>query len=286
MSKTTSKIAHAVAQTGPSLKSMAKMLLLSRCTRPWPRREDARGDAIIVMGNGPSLAQTIAEHGETLTSMPTMAVNFAAIAPEFTRLRPGYYIMVDPLFCAPSANPNMQRLRRALADVDWDMVLIVPRGKVGALDPAITANPHIHTLCINAVGLEGWTWLTHWAYTHRLGMPRPRNVLIPAIMAAAWLGFGTIYVAGADHSWMRTIAVDDDNNVISVQPHFYKDDAAEQKRVDTTYRGYRLHDIVHSFYVAFRSYHLLEAWARRRHINIFNITPGSYIDAFERRTIG
>ena len=85
---------------------------------------------------------------------------------------------------------------------------------------------------------------------------------------------------------MRTIAVDDDNNVISVQPHFYKDDAAEQKRVDTTYRGYRLHDIVHSFYVAFRSYHLLEAWARRRHINIFNITPGSYIDAFERRTIG
>lgn len=152
MSKTTSKIAHAVAQTGPSLKSMAKMLLLSRCTRPWPRREDARGDAIIVMGNGPSLAQTIAEHGETLTSMPTMAVNFAAIAPEFTRLRPGYYIMVDPLFFAPSANPNMQRLRRALADVDWDMVLIVPRGKVGALDPAITANPHIHTICINAVG--------------------------------------------------------------------------------------------------------------------------------------
>lgn len=285
MGKMTSKIKHALAQTSPSLKSVAKMLLQSRCTRPWPRRDASRGDAIVVMGNGPSLAQTIAEYGETLASMPTMAVNFAAIAPEFTRLRPGYYIMVDPLFFAPSDQPNMVRLRRALADVDWDMTLIVPRGKAAKLDPAITANPHIHPVSINAVGLEGWQWLTHWAYSHRLGMPRPRNVLIPAIMAAAWLGYDTIYVAGADHSWMRTIAVDDDNNVISVQPHFYKDDASEQKRVDTTYRGYRLHDIVHSFYVAFRSYHLLQAWAHHRHIDIFNVTPGSYIDAFDRKNL-
>lgn len=285
MAKTISKITHTLAQTAPSLKSVTKMLLQSRCTRPWPHRSDACGNAIVVMGNGPSLAQTIAEHGERLATMPTMAVNFAAIAPEFTRLRPEYYIMVDPLFFTPSDQPNMQRLRRALADVDWDMTLIVPQGKVVALDPTIIANKHIHPLCINAVGLEGWRWLTHWAYTHRLGMPRPRNVLIPAIMAAAWLGFGTIYVAGADHSWMRTIAVDDDNNVISVQPHFYKDDASEQKRVDTTYRGYRLHDIVHSFYVAFRSYHLLAAWARRRHIDIFNVTPGSYIDAFDRKNL-
>ncbi len=285
MGKTISKITHALTRTAPSLKSVAKMLLQSRCTRSWPHRDAACGDAIVVMGNGPSLAQTIAEHGDRLATMPTMAVNFAAIAPEFTRLRPRYYIMVDPLFFAPSEQPNMVRLRRALAAVDWNMTLIVPQGKVAALDPAITANKQIHPLCINAVGLEGWQWLTHWAYTHRLGMPRPRNVLIPAIMAAAWLGFGTIYVAGADHSWMRTIAVDDDNNVISVQPHFYKDDASEQKRVDTTYRGYRLHDIVHSFYIAFRSYHLLAAWAHSRHIDIFNITPGSFIDAFERRTL-
>lgn len=280
-----SKIAKALALTGPSLKSIAKMLVQSRCTGKWHPKASAEDNAIIVMGNGPSLAQTIAEHGSLLASMPTMAVNFAAIAPEFARLRPRYYIMVDPLFFTPSEQPNMQRLRRALADVDWDMTLIVPCGKAAELDAAITANPHIHILCINAVGLEGWQWLTHWAYSHRLGMPRPRNVLIPAIMAAAWLGYDTIYLAGADHSWMRTIAVDDGNNVISVQPHFYKDDAAEQKRVDTTYRGYRLHDIVHSFYIAFRSYHLLQAWARRRHIDIFNVTPGSYIDAFDRKKL-
>ena len=283
MAKTISNIAKALALTGPSLKSIAKMLLQSCCTGKWQAKAD--GDAIVVMGNGPSLAQTIANHGDRLASMPTMAVNFAAIAPEFVRLRPRYYIMVDPLFFAPSDQPNMLRLRQALAAVEWDMALIVPQGKVAALDPAIKSNPHIRVAGINAVGLEGWQWLTHWAYTHRLGMPRPRNVLIPAIMAAAWLGYRTIYVAGADHSWMRTIAVDDDNNVISVQPHFYKDDASEQKRVDTTYRGYRLHDIVHSFYVAFRSYHMLQAWARRRHIDIYNVTPGSYIDAFERRSL-
>lgn len=275
----------ALTQFAPSLKSVVKMLLQSRCTRSFAAHARPAAEAIVVMGNGPSLSETIARYGERLASMPTMAVNFAAIAPEFVRLRPRYYIMVDPLFFMPSEQPNMIKLRQALGVVDWDMTLIVPCGKTPMLDAAVRDNKHITTVEINAVGVEGWRWLTDWAYTHRYGMPRPRNVLIPAIMASAWLGFRRIYVAGADHSWMRTIAVDDDNNVISVQPHFYKDDATEQKRVDTTYRGYRLHDIVYSFYVAFRSYHLLQGWARRRHIDIFNITPGSYIDAFERKTL-
>ena len=48
------------------------------------------------------------------------------------------------------------------------------------------------------------------------------------------------------------------------------------------YEGYRLHDIVYSFYVAFRAYHDIRAFADRRGVDIVNITPASYIDAFPR----
>jgi hypothetical protein len=108
-------------------------------------------------------------------------------------------------------------------------------------------------------------------------------VLIPAIMAGIWLGYKEISIVGADHSWMQSIWVDDNNNVVSVQPHFYKDDEKEQKRVDSEYKGYRLHQIINSFYVAFKSYHNIERFARSRGVKIYNATQGSYIDAFERR---
>ena len=133
--------------------------------------------------------------------------------------------------------------------------------------------------------MEGFAWFERFTYRYKWGMPRPRNVLIPALMCGMWLGYTSLYIVGADHSWMKTICVDNDNTVVSVQPHFYKDDPREQKRIDSDYRNYRLHDIVHSFYVAFRSYHTLERFAKKTGIRIFNSTPESFIDAFPRTSL-
>jgi len=51
------------------------------------------------------------------------------------------------------------------------------------------------------------------------------------------------------------------------------------------YRDVRLHDILLSFHIAFRSYHAIERYARARGVEICNCTPGSYIDAFKRKTL-
>ena len=51
------------------------------------------------------------------------------------------------------------------------------------------------------------------------------------------------------------------------------------------WRNYPLHQIVYRFYVAFRSYHTLQAYALSRGVNIYNITPGSFIAAFPRKKI-
>ncbi len=261
-----------------SIKSIGKTLLQSRYrARIKPHAE---GDTIIVLGNGPSLRQTIDNHLDILKSTTCMAVNFAALADDFTAIKPRYYVLADPHFFSP--NERVKQLIERLKQVNWKMTLFVPATSKNVPDFRGTK---VTVERFNAVGVDASPWLKKKLMQWRLAMPRPRNVLIPSIMIALWLGYKKVLVAGADHSWMQSIWVNERNEVVSVQPHFYKEPEGEQKRVDSEYRGYRLHEIVHSFYVAFRAYHQIARFAKAVGSEVINVTPGSYIDAFPRSTI-
>ncbi len=262
---------------GSSLKSLAKMALLSRCASV--KAERARG-SIVILANGPSLRATIDEHLVELASVTTMAVNFAANAPDFWQLRPKYYILVDPYFFEKLDQERVAKLWENLSRSDWGLTLIVPCAKTKQAEALAGDRVKIRT--INPVGVEGWQWLENLAYKKAWGMPRPRNVLIAAIMAAVQMGYSRITLCGADHSWMQSIWVDDNNCVVTVQPHFYKEDTQDQQRTNSEYQGIPLHQVVHSFYVAFEAYHRIARYARRHGLEIINATPGSYIDAFPR----
>lgn len=278
--KITDRISGFAALSGATLKSLAKIALQSRrCGIHMRPASD--GDSIVILANGPSLRQTVAEHADALRRKPCMAVNFAANAPEFMSLRPRYYVLADPHFFR-SDMPNVQTLWRNLAAASWQLTLYVP---AGFAEDARRRAPGLNIECFNAVGAEGFDSLCHAAFRSGLAMPRPRNVLIAAIMIAIKAGFTTLWLTGADHSWLRTIEVNDHNEVVSIQPHFYQEDKREVSRSTAEYRGYRLHDILQSFTVAFRSYHQIARYAQKTGIKIYNATPGSFIDAFERRSL-
>lgn len=280
---TTNQVSELLSITGQSIKSIVKMLLQSR--RNGVRRVDDTSRPLIIMGNGPSLHDTIDSSAPALEQGPSLAVNFAANAPEFRQLKPRYYVLADPHFFTATGNENVRRLAENLASVDWPMTLFVPCGSSGDIGRMMRDNRHLTIERFNAVGVTGWHWLENLAYSHGWGMPRPRNVLIPSIMIAMLLGYRTIYITGADHSWTRTLSVNDRNEVVSIQPHFYKDDEQEKKRVAVEYLHYPLHQILQSFYVAFKSYHDIRRYADSRGVTIYNATPGSFIDAFERRPL-
>lgn len=283
MTKMTSdSIADFMSRLGSSIKSLVKIALYSR--RCSIRKAAGENERIIILGNGPSLDGTIKNDLSKLQASPSLAVNFAANADEFHVLAPRYYVLADPHFFNGRNDPNVKRLHDNInRKVNWEMTLFVPSRYRKAMD--WLNNPEVGVEYFNPIGAEGFRWLTDIAYRTGRGMPRPRNVLIPSIMIAILLGYKEIYLAGADHSWMKTISVDDCNRVISVQPHFYKDNDDEKNRVATTYMNYRLHDIVHSFYVAFKAYHEIAAYSATHNIHIYNATPGSFIDAFERRRL-
>ncbi len=278
MTKTASdKIASFASRLGQTAKSIVKLLTQRR--RATITKADAdTSRPLIILANGPSLNQTIAESLPSLQAHPTLAVNFAANAPEFRTLRPRYYVLIDPHFFSATDDPNVTRLWDNLARVDWPMTLIVPARR----RRLIPASVNIDTLTVNDIAVEGFLPLENAAFARGWGMPRPRNVLIPSIMAAIAMGFKEIYLTGADHSWMKTISVDDNNRVVSIQPHFYKDNDKELARVRTDYLHRPLHTILDSFRIAFASYHTIARFAATRGIRIVNSTPGSYIDAFPR----
>ena len=264
-----------------ALASTAKVMLLSR--PPFKRREQPDGSELVLLGNGPSLRALLDHQLSTLQSRRLLCVNFAANAPEFVLLRPEYYVLADPhFFNGMDSDPNVKRLWENIGKGDWKMTLFVPHR---FLKKACTLLPTGNIQPFNLTPAEGSRPIVHPLYNAGLAMPRPRNVLIPSIMIGIRLGFKKIWLCGADHTWSRTLSVDEENRVISVQPHFYKDSKTEQKRVNTEYEGYRLHDILRSLYIAFRAYHDIAVFARRKGVTIINATPGSMIDAFPRGSL-
>lgn len=268
-------LSQRLASTLLSAKSLLKIALAGRRGRAIA--PESRGGSLIILGNGPSLAKTLADDGQRLRQCPKMAVNFAALTPEIRALEPEYYVLADPHF-NNTADPQVARLVATLNGLTHPMTLLTPF----RFDTSRFTNPNITCLHFPATGVEGWRRLRHFAIDRGLGMPRPRNVLICAIMCGIWLGFRDIFITGADHSWTRTLSVDSRNRVVSIQPHFYEEAQGEEERIASVYNNVKLHEILESFSIAFKAYHDIADYAAARGITVTNATPGSFIDAFPR----
>ncbi len=283
------KIAESLAggcgKVAASVATLGKCLLLSRPVGRLKKQE--KRDTLIIMGNGPSLRSTISEEGEALRQASLMAVNFAPNSPEFFSLRPRYLVLADPhFFEGVGKDTNVDRLWKNLKKVDWEMTLFVPVSRRRQVREMLEkAGEHVSIEGMNLTPAEGIGALRRFLYRKGLAMPRPRNVLIPALMMALRLGYPDVRLVGADHSWSKTLWVDDQNRVISVQPHFYEDNEKERERVASEYAGYHIHHIYRSLAVAFASYFDIEEYARKEGAAITNCTPGSFIDAFPRSSL-
>lgn len=281
---TTDQISEFLTMTDRTIRSTAKIMLAPHRS-DIPRISSDGNDTAIIMGNGPSLATAISDNLRQLTSYPTFAVNFMGNTPEYSVIKPRYYVLIDPAFFknAGSYGNVQSMIQRFEHDTDWPMTLFIPRWGRKSM-PRFT-NPNIDVRTLSTNGLEGFAWFERWAFNCRLGTPRPRNVLIPSIMIAIAAGFRNIYLAGADHTWARTLSVNENNEVVSIQPHFYKDNDEYEQRARQVFIGRKLHEVYEAYAVAFKSYYSILRYASGLGVNIYNATPGSFIDAFPRRPL-
>jgi len=95
-----------------------------------------------------------------------------------------------------------------------------------------------------------------------------------------------IYLLGIDHSWLKEISVDKNNNVLINQKHFYDENSSEPKAMHKGGKNQRaLHEVLQKFVYSFKGYFEIKNFANKQNVNIYNCTPGSYVDAFERKNL-
>jgi hypothetical protein len=289
--------------------SLAKVVIRSKFFLP---KYTPKNPNVIILGTGPSAKQALQYLSEKTTNIPLLAVNKFSCQPEFFALKPAYYLMLDMYFFdfsetvyqQPSEHPivafkaDFEQTQKminetwdALKRVDWPITFFVPQLYANSfiVQHLKQANKHIQFITYNYTVVSGFNILKNWIYKNRLGSPQCENVINSCIMTCIQSGFKTIYFAGADHNFHININVADDNTIIRTESHFYEDKNLKhpllKQNPDGTTGKITLKELFHSLVKVHSGYEETRRYANHCHVSIYNLTPGGYVDAFERKSI-
>jgi len=258
------------------------------------KKHNSDASDLIILGNGPSIKNDFKEHLDFIKSKTTLCVNKFPDTDYYEIIKPEYFIVVSKGFFNDDAVDYNVELRKRIIDAlikktNWDITFFLPSNakKNKAFIEKIKSNKYIKLSFFNTTPVEGLTFFNHLFFKLRLGSPRPHNVLIPSILNGINAGFKKIFILGADHSWLPQISVNNKNEVLINQKHFYDENSSTPKQMHKNEgQGNRtLDEVLNKFMLSFRSYHELEKYSKIKNCSIYNSTPTSFIDAFERISI-
>lgn len=252
----------------------------------------ALGDSCIIMGNGPSLKHHLTADKELLQNSVTMAVNHFAYSDHYTEIKPNFYCLMDPALYRKTDNPKLRKNQQKLfsllnTQTTWDMNAVFPADLNQLnLEKELYSN-NVHLMMCNIFPGYSARPGRHLAYRSGFFMPPITNVLCVATFLAVNMGYRNIYLIGAEHSWSECLRVNNENTLCITNHHFTGE--SHERPVIAFKRGsrrpIRIYEMFRSLSKTFFSYALLEEYARSRGVKIYNATPNSYIDAFERKAL-
>ncbi|NBU92824.1 MAG: hypothetical protein EBS17_08315 [Flavobacteriia bacterium] len=278
-----------------TLESLLKILIQSKFRNILHVDDGDRKKGCILLGNGPSLPASIEKYQSKFDAFDLVCVNNFAFSQYYTQIKPKIYIISAPIYFMKdeALSPLYLNLRDQVFDniadkTTWKLYMMVPflARKCAYFQRFLAKNAHIHPLYFNTTPVEGFKRIAYPLYQKGLGMPRPHNVLIPGIMNCIKLQYTTIYLVGADHSWLTEISVNPQNEALVHHKHFYDENETKpEKMEDYVVRPRKLHEIVHKFYLTFKGYWDILDYAKKKDVQIYNASEHSMIDAFERQEI-
>ena len=269
-----------------SIVSVISVVLLSRYsgvkTIKKLRRERV-GDRCIILGNGPSLSPVLKLHTKEICQYDTICVNMFCASESFNIIKPKYYILTDPgFFSTDETNHRISLMKRKLvsciSSVNWDMIIFIP---VNFYNKTWTSqfanNRYIRIYPYNSTAIIGKDSLRNFFLRNNLGMPRSNNVLCAALMLMLNLGYKELYLLGADHNWLSSFRVSNDNKIYIDVPHF--------NGIDRTIINSKLSDWLVTQYVVFKGHEEISIYANSINAHVFNATEGSLVDSYVRKTL-
>ena len=236
----------------------------------------------VVMGNGPSITTLLEKKNSDLVNKDIFAVNYFCLTSYFDSVKPNFYVMLDPnLFLDDlSVDGNMQviELVNKFNEITWEMVVFIPVKFKNSKLVESFSNKKLIVVPFNSTPVKGLKMIENMLFESNLGMPLPQTVINAVIFLAINLKFDIINLYGVEQSWLKYLHVNNDNQVNVRLEHFYggSDSLGRHSTLNT------LSAFLYTQAACFESHMRLQEYARYSGERIFNHTPGSYIDAYER----
>lgn len=281
-------------KTTNTVFSVARVLLFSSFNPTGNKIKNVSGCDCFILGNGPSLKEVLkSEMFLNNNSADLFVVNDFAISEYYEKIKPKFYVIADPGYWSNKAFEQTKIIREnVIASINlktnWELTILVPAEcyKTGFFQKQVQ-NKNVTILFFNTTEIHGFEKIVRGCYKYNLGMPQLQNVLVGAIYLAINIKYKKIYIIGADHSWLNDMFVNDRNQVCLLPNHFYGEAAKEKNSANVWLKcygePYRMDEILVDLSKMFKGYHLLNQYASSMATKIYNLTPNSFIDAFERK---
>lgn len=262
---------------------------------PLPQIEHG-SDKIVILGNGPSLLDSISQYKAEILENDKIVVNFFASSDLYEVVRPNIYVFADPAFFSvpeelkDSINKLLQDIKRKTT---WPIKFFIPStARNAVLIPLLQENKYIS---INFY-FSGWQDIgkktKFEAWDENLIHPPAQNVLNVAIYLALYWGYKETYLIGADSSFLEDLRVDQNTNeLFTIDRHFYDNKKVySDKKLIESKRGrvmnnWTLHDLIHAYGRMFEHYYELKQYADYKGLKVYNASEYSWINVFERRKL-
>ncbi len=235
----------------------------------------------LILGNGPSLKLCLESGVKKMNTYDTVAVNLFCEDKSFHIIKPNYYVVTDPGFFSKAVDDRIadvqKRFQNGISNVDWNMTLFLPSINKKSTQVKKICNQYLKIVYYNYTPVEGFIRLQHILTKMNLGMPLAMNVMCAAVCLMINLNYKNIFLVGADHSWLASFYVNDKNEVILGDRHFYGEN---QIKCPST-----LSKWLYNVSVGFQTHERLAEYAKYRGAHVWNATVDSYIDAYPRRII-
>lgn len=245
----------------------------------------------LILGTGPSLKEDLNMLPLNDLNIDYFCVNDFMLSNDFERIKPQYYLLLDPLYWRDSISSDGKERRKSVIEAlnkktKWDLTLFLPSSANIKYFNSIVTNSYISIKLYNHVGIPFVnSHLYYKLMDTQLFAPNGDNVIIHAIYLSLNLGYKTSCMLGVDASWHELLILDQKNNTLKIKmTHFDKiDDANQLFQDDLKTKQANMTWIMNFLNKTFSSFQLIADYASYRNHKVYNCSKFSWIDSFERK---
>lgn len=250
----------------------------------------SKGKKVMIFGNGPSLKLLIEKYhkNEITVTQDSCFVNYSPLDDFFFEVKPNNLFLSDLTFSRDGEwTPRVKKMYERLQNmVDWDLTIFVTRNNrkecKELVDYAKITNPNVHYRFIYKRNCDDFIpSLRNRLYKTGYFLPIEHTVIGTAIWLSILEQYSEIDLYGVETDQFKDFIVEDDNSLYMIDRHFYGE---RKRRVYTDVNAnVKIYEMLRTYTGMLRLHYILSQFADYMGVKIYNCTPHSMIDSYERK---